>query len=455
MSDSGVLRFLGGGIRFAINAAASTYVGLRAAVSPATSFYLNLPTALPGVASALTVDASGNMGYSALSGGGSVTSVALSLPAAIFTVTGSPITTNGTLAATLVTQAANTVWAAPNGSTGAPAFRALVANDIPTITSAKISDFDTQVRLNRLDQLAVPTAAVAFNSQKITGLADGTNAQDAASWGQVQSLFNGTDNKTSVRVATTANITLSGTQTIDGVAVIAGDRVLVKNQTTASANGLYTVAAGAWTRTTDADLSAEVTSGLFTFVEEGTNNSSNGYTLVTPSPIVLGTTSLTFTQTSGAGQVIAGAGLTKTGNTLDIGGTTNRISIAADSVDIDANYAGQASITTLGTVDTGVWNATPIALTKGGTGGTDADTARAALVTPSFVRGTFTNTNISGGQLTITHSLGQATVLVQIFDNNGKLVIPDDITLTSTTVSTVDLTSWATLTDTWSYIVVG
>lgn len=133
----------------------------------------------------------------------------------------------------------------------------------------------------------------------------------------VDAIAQGLDIKGSVRVATTANITLSGTQTIDGVAVIAGERVLVKDQTLGANNGIYVVAAGAWTRATDADVSAEVTAGMFAFVSEGTVNGDNGFALTTNDPIVLGTTVLVFTQVSGAGQIVAGNALTKTGNQLD------------------------------------------------------------------------------------------------------------------------------------------
>lgn len=301
-------------------------------------------------------------------GGGTVTSVGLSLPN-IFTVSGSPVTSSGTLTGTLANQNANIIFAGPgSGAAAAPAFRSLVADDIPTLTAAKISDFDTQVRTSRLDQLAAPTGSVALNSQKITGLADPTAAQDAATKAYVDATKQGLDIKDSVRVATTANITLSGTQTIDGVSVIAADRVLVKNQTTASENGLYSVAAGSWTRTDDANISAEVTAGLFVFVAEGTSNADSGWVLTTNDPITLGTTALSFTQFNGAGQIVGGNGLVLTGNTLDVGGTTNRITVSADAVDIASTYVGQTSITTLGTVSTGTWSATAISATKGGTG---------------------------------------------------------------------------------------
>jgi hypothetical protein len=103
-------------------------------------------------------------------GGGTVTSVGLSLPN-LFTVTGSPVTASGTLTATLATQAANRVFAGPTtGADAAPTFRALVAEDIPALTAAKISDFNTAVQANRLDQLAQATQPVTFGSNvTVTG----------------------------------------------------------------------------------------------------------------------------------------------------------------------------------------------------------------------------------------------------------------------------------------------
>ena len=246
----------------------------------------------------------------------------------------------------------------------------LSATDIPTLTAAKISNFDTQVRTSRLDQMAAPTASVSLNSQKITNLATPTADTDAATKAYVDAARSGLDVKGSVRAATTANITLSGAQTIDGVSVIAGDRVLVKDQSTASTNGIYVAAASTWSRATDADVDAEVHAGMFTFVEEGTANADSGWVLTTNNPITVGSTALAFAQFSGAGQITAGAGLTKTGNTIDAVGTANRITVNPDSIDIASTYVGQTSITTLGTIATGVWNGTTIAVAKGGSGAT-------------------------------------------------------------------------------------
>lgn len=119
----------------------------------------------------------------------------------------------------------------------------------------------------------------------------------------ITAAINKLDFKQSVRVATTANITLSGLQTLDGVTLAAGDRVLVKNQSNAAQNGLYVAAASTWSRSTDADISAEVTSELIVAVEEGTVNKDSLWHLVTNAPIVLGTTALAFEQIYTAIQV--------------------------------------------------------------------------------------------------------------------------------------------------------
>lgn len=203
------------------------------------------------------------------------------------------------------------------------------------LLSTNINDFHTAVRTSRLDQMSVPTSDVSFNNVKITNLAAPTSDNDAATKAYVDAARMGLDVKASVRVATTANIALSGTQTIDGVNVVADDRVLVKNQDTASENGIYVVSAGAWSRSSDANSDAKVTAGLFTFVSEGTANSDSGWVLTTNDIITLGTTSLAFAQFSGAGQITAGSGLVKTGNILDVVGTAGRIVVNADSIDLD------------------------------------------------------------------------------------------------------------------------
>ena len=365
------------------------------------------------------------------------------------------------------------------------------ANHTGTQAASTISDFDTAVQANRLDQLAAPTASVSLNSQKITGLATPTDDGDAATKGYVDAARSGLDVKASVRVATTEDITLSGTQTIDGVAVIASDRVLVKNQADAEENGIYVVASGAWSRSTDADTDAKVTAGLFTFVEEGSLNADSGWVLITNNPITVGTTPLEFSKFSEAGQITAGDGLSFTGTTLNVGGTADRITVTSDSVDIASTYVGQTSITTLGTVTTGTWNGTTVGVAHGGTGattltgyvkgdGTNAFTASNTIpgadvsgdITGNAANVTGTVAVVNGGTgattaataranlgattkfaasnpeiapssgiatWTITHNLGTTDVVVSLKDLSNDAFVEADVVTTSASVVTI---SW-------------
>src|SRR5690606_10222522 len=128
-----------------------------------------------------------------------------------------------------------------------------------------------------------------------------------------------------------------------------GDRVLVKNQEDATENGIYIVVDNdTWVRAPDADSESNVTTGMFTFVEEGETHGGEGWVLITPGPLELGTSELQFTRFSSQGVISAGDGLDKTGNTLSVVGTAGRISVGSGGVDIDATYVGQTSITTLG-----------------------------------------------------------------------------------------------------------
>ncbi|MGL4300053.1 MAG: hypothetical protein ACRCW4_13365, partial [Candidatus Neomicrothrix subdominans] len=145
---------------------------------------------------------------------------------------------------------------------------------------------------------------------------DGTQLSALATIAYVDAATQGLAPKDSVRAATTANITLSAPQTIDGVSVIAGDRVLVKNQTTASQNGIYVVAAGAWTRALDADTAADI-KGAMVWVEEGTTHADQAWLLTTDN-ITLGTTSLTFSQFGAGAAYTAGAGLSLAANQFSV-----------------------------------------------------------------------------------------------------------------------------------------
>lgn len=243
----------------------------------------------------------------------------------------------------------------------------LSSSDIPTLTASKISDFDTQVRTNRLDQLSAPTANVGFNNIRITNLSNPADAQDAATKWYVDSVAQGLDVKASVRSSTSTDISLSGEQIIDGVSVVSGDRVLVKNQIDLSQNGVYVVSSGSWARAADFDTWSKLISA-FTFVEEGATNSDTGWVCTANSGGTLGVTSIVFVQFSGAGTYLAGNGLNLSGSTFSVTGTNGRISVSGSGVDISSTYTGQDSITTLGTVTVGTWGAATIGVAYGGTG---------------------------------------------------------------------------------------
>ena len=159
---------------------------------------------------------------------------------------------------------------------------------------------------------------------KLTNLGTPTQDTDAATKLYVDMAVQGLDAKASCKAASTGNLSLTGAQTIDGVSVVAGDRVLVKDQTSGEENGIYVAAVGAWSRATDADgvtraiNNGEITSGLFTFIEQGTQNGSKGFVLITPDPIDVGVTELVFTQFSEAGSATAGDGIVINGNVISV-----------------------------------------------------------------------------------------------------------------------------------------
>ena len=184
----------------------------------------------------------------------------------------------------------------------------------------------------------------------------GFSSQSLVNKAYVDSVTSGLSVKTPVKVATTGNLTatynngagtLTGTTnfalSVDGVTVSVNDRILVKDQTTAAQNGFYKVtatgsgsAAFVLTRTPDADAASELVAGAFAFVEEGTANADNGYVLSTDGAVTLGTTAINFEQFSGAGQISAGDGLSKTGNALSLNVDDSSIEINADTARVKA-----------------------------------------------------------------------------------------------------------------------
>lgn len=184
----------------------------------------------------------------------------------------------------------------------------------------------------------------------------GFSNQSLVNKAYVDSVTSGLSVKSPVKVATTGNLNATynngaGTLTansnfalsVDGVTVSVNDRILVKDQSTAAQNGFYKVtatgsgsAAFVLTRTPDADAASELVAGAFAFVEEGTANADNGYVLSTDGAVTLGTTAINFEQFSGAGQISAGDGLSKTGNALSLNVDDSSIEINADTARVKA-----------------------------------------------------------------------------------------------------------------------
>lgn len=241
------------------------------------------------------------------------------------------------------------------------AFLLARSNHTGTQTASTISDFDTQVRTSRLDQMAAPTAPVSFNSQRITNLATPTADTDAATKKYVDDIVAGLSWKDEVRVATTANGTLATAfangSTVDGVVLATGDRILLKDQTTQSQNGIYTVnASGAPTRALDAETGAEL-SGAAVYVTSGSTNGGTRWVNNNTGAITVGTTNITFVQFGAGSTYTAGNGLTLGGNDFNVGAGTG-ISVTADAVAIDTAVVVRKATALIGT-----GSATSIAVT--------------------------------------------------------------------------------------------
>lgn len=223
-------------------------------------------------------------------------------------------------------------------------------------------------------------AAAYFTTAQVA--ATPTADQDVANKAYVDSVAQGLDIKASCLYTTTGNITLSGLGTqANGdwpSTLTAGDRILVKNQTDQAQNGIYAAASSGWMRTADMNNWAEVP-GAFTFIENGATLSSTGWVTTAGSTGTIGVTNMPWTQFSGAGTYTAGNGLQLISNAFSVKLNGTSLDASASGLRISTTYAGQTSITTLGTIGTGVWQATDVGVLHGGTGASDAAGARANL----------------------------------------------------------------------------
>lgn len=328
-----------------------------------------------------------------------------------------------------------------------------------------------------LSALATPTTAVSFNSQKITNLADPTNAQDGATKNYVDSVAQGLDVKASVRAATTTAGTLASSfangSVVDGVTLATGNRILIKNQATGSENGIYTVnATGAPTRATDMDSAAEFP-GAFTFVEEGTTNADTGWVCTNNAPVTVGTTAITFTQFSGAGTYTASNGVLLTGSNFTFNPTsTGGLQTAAGGASIlkptnsglvtDATglYVGAGTGITVSGTNVSLTNTSltvnGTAISLGGSGTITANTTNALTLGTGLTGTSFNGSaavtaaidtsvvvrkfaaNVGDGTstaITVTHNLGTRDIQVTLYDNSSpyaELVCDVEHTTTNT-----------------------
>jgi hypothetical protein len=294
----------------------------------------------------------------------------------------------------------------------------------PNPTLAGTANVESIIRANRLDQFAAPTSTVSFNSQTISNVANAVNPGDAVNLTTLQSAISGLTSKSEVALATSAALpantyangssgvgatltaTANGALSIDGVAVVVGQRVLIKNEATAANNGIYVVttagsagAAYVLTRSTDANSATLLGPGLLVPVEgpagsTGTSNNGVVFISMAPSPFVVGSSAITFTSIGST--YTAGTGLTLTGTTFAL--------------------------------------STPVSIANGGTGSNSAVTARTALGAVGKYATTIGDGTTTS--FTITHNLNTTDVNVRVqLVSTGQEVRADNYAATVNTVT--------------------
>lgn len=269
------------------------------------------------------------------------------------------------------------------------------ANHTGTQLAATISDFATTAQAYRLDQFAAPTAAVAFGSQRLTGVATPTSGTDAANRQYVDDTVAGLSWKDEVRVATTANGSISTAfvngQVIDGITLATGDRILIKDQTTQSDNGIYVVpASGAPTRSGDANIGTELI-GSAVYVANGTANAGTRWVNNNTGTITIGSSNVTFASFGGGSSYTNGNGLSLTGSTFAVVADTG-ISVTGSGVAVDGTVVVKKFAANIG------------------------DGATTAIA--------------------VTHSLGTKDIVFAVRTVADDTFVECDVTATSTTVAT-------------------
>lgn len=289
---------------------------------------------------------------------------------------------------------------------------------------------------------------VDLASQKVINLADPTSNTDGANKQYVDAVARGLSWKRAVRAASTGNVSLSSAPaTLDGVSLSANDRVLLKDQTTATENGIYVYAStgAALTRATDAQTGDDAR-GMAVSVDSGTINNDRVYTQ-TADPGVIGTASLSFSQLGGAGTTYtAGAGLNESpAGTFNVTNTDGSITVAADTVSLGSGAAGAGLTLTSGVLDvapgTGLEiNADTIRIATSAAGAGLTGGGGSALAVDTSVVARKFSTSVGNGSLTsiaVTHSLGTQDVVVSVQEVSTHAYVVTDWVATSTSVVTL------------------
>ena len=340
------------------------------------------------------------------------------------------------------------------------------ANHTGSQTASTISDFDTQVRTNRLDQMTPPTASLSMNSQRVTSVGAPTSDTDAATKAYVDSTKEGLSVKEPVRVATTASIAiatdLQNGDVIDGVTLATGDRVLLKDQTTGSENGIYdVVASGSGTRSDDFNSSVETVPGSFVWVNEGSANGDVQYVLTTNGPITLNTTSLTWTIFTSASTLSAGNGLAKSGNEFSVDLDANPgLALSASGLKVDATIAGTGLTFSSGVINRDTIDLTAditgtLPLANGGTNATSASGAKTSLGFMTRYTSTITADSTTSS-FALTHSLGTRAVTVAVYTAASPYAeVEVDIERTSTSAVTIAFGTAPTTGTDYEVVIIG
>ena len=371
------------------------------------------------------------------------TVVTASLPSAL-TFTGKTVT-GGTFNMTTATVGADTVTTNTATQTLTNKTISGASNTLTNIGNSSLTN--SSITLGTTNIALGGTSLTPAGLTSVTVTQDPTAALQLATKQYVDAVIQGLDPKASCVAATTANITLSGAQTIDGVALVAGDRCLVKNQTTTANNGIYVVSASTWTRSLDMDVWAEVP-GAFTFIEQGTTQADTGWVCTSNAGGTIGVTAITFAQFSGAGTYSAGTGLTLTGTQFSISNTAVTAGSYGSATQVGTftvNAQGQLTLAGNTTVTPAVGSVTGLGTGVATALGVNVGSAGSVLVnggvlgTPSS--GTLTNatglpvsTGISGLGTGVATALGVNVGTAGAFVvNGGALGTPSSGTLTNAT----------------------